>query len=188
MAQPIALQNQRPIMTFHVSDDSTSLTESPPTDATASNDTISRRDFLERALIGAAAATLLASCAKEDSGEVAKSDLVLATKRADGSWVLPNGGEIAPGTTLQFGFGKPEAPGILLSIAASGAAKLVAMDAICTHAGCTVQWQDDKKNLHCPCHNSRFDLKGKVLKGPATRPLPLYDVRIEGRDAILTAA
>lgn len=47
-----------------------------------------------------------------------------------------------------------------------------AMDAICTHLGCTVRLQPSGNEYRCPCHGSRFDLTGKVLQGPAARTLP----------------
>ena len=40
---------------------------------------------------------------------------------------------------------------------------------VCTHLGCTVE--EDGEEFSCPCHGSRFDHNGKVLKGPATREL-----------------
>ena len=47
---------------------------------------------------------------------------------------------------------------------------LYAISAICTHLGCTVSRQEDG-GFFCPCHGSRFDAQGKVLSGPAPRPL-----------------
>ncbi len=46
-----------------------------------------------------------------------------------------------------------------------------ALSSICTHRACKVQVQDDLTFL-CKCHGSRFDLDGKVTKGPAKRDLP----------------
>ncbi len=40
-----------------------------------------------------------------------------------------------------------------------------ALSLVCTHLGCTVTVTED--DLACPCHGSRFDRQGKVLKGPA---------------------
>jgi len=44
-----------------------------------------------------------------------------------------------------------------------------ALSLICTHLGCTVNVT--AAGLSCPCHGSRFDRQGRVLQGPADRPL-----------------
>jgi Rieske Fe-S protein len=44
-----------------------------------------------------------------------------------------------------------------------------ALDLVCTHLGCTVKVTGS--GLSCPCHGSRFDRQGRVLKGPADRAL-----------------
>jgi ubiquinol-cytochrome c reductase iron-sulfur subunit len=46
---------------------------------------------------------------------------------------------------------------------------------ICTHVGCPISlWEQQTHHLLCPCHQSTFDLadNGKVIFGPAHRPLP----------------
>jgi cytochrome b6-f complex iron-sulfur subunit len=52
--------------------------------------------------------------------------------------------------------------------------KLHALDARCTHEGCTVQYVATEGVIWCACHNARFDLDGRVLAGPPPRPLPRY--------------
>lgn len=47
---------------------------------------------------------------------------------------------------------------------------LYAISAICTHLGCTVSAPEGGE-FFCPCHGSRFDPAGKMLAGPAPRPL-----------------
>jgi len=50
-----------------------------------------------------------------------------------------------------------------------------AMSAVCTHLGCTVNPDAQTGNgFRCPCHGSIFDEDGRVLKGPAPKPLPCY--------------
>jgi cytochrome b6-f complex iron-sulfur subunit len=40
---------------------------------------------------------------------------------------------------------------------------------VCTHLGCTAE--SDGQEFACPCHGSRFDKDGALLKGPASRAL-----------------
>ncbi|WP_030766659.1 Rieske (2Fe-2S) protein [Streptomyces sp. NRRL F-2664] len=54
-----------------------------------------------------------------------------------------------------------------------------AFSAQCTHAGCVLD-KIDAGEGNCPCHGSRFEVAtGKVLRGPADRPLPEVPVRAE---------
>jgi cytochrome b6-f complex iron-sulfur subunit len=47
-----------------------------------------------------------------------------------------------------------------------------AMSAICTHLGCLSVWKPEAGVIGCPCHGSSFQRDGKVIAGPAPRPLP----------------
>jgi Rieske Fe-S protein len=55
-----------------------------------------------------------------------------------------------------------------------------AFSAICTHQGCHVNRVSGGR-IFCPCHGSVFDATtGRVLAGPAPRPLPRVAVSIRG--------
>jgi len=49
-----------------------------------------------------------------------------------------------------------------------------ALSAICTHLGCITQWKPELNLIACPCHGSRFNRDGLVVRGPAPRPLPHF--------------
>ena len=57
---------------------------------------------------------------------------------------------------------------------------LRAFSLVCTHLGCLVEWQKDKKEFYCPCHDGRFDEFGDVLAGPPPIPLEQYPVSVDG--------
>lgn len=54
--------------------------------------------------------------------------------------------------------------------------KIIAYSAVCTHLGCIIGWDDAQKRWECPCHGSRYDTQGKVLRGPTKRDLPRVEL------------
>ena len=59
--------------------------------------------------------------------------------------------------------------------------QFVAYDAVCTHAGCTVEYDPTQHDLVCPCHGAVYDPAhgAQVLAGPAPQPLAPLQVRID---------
>ena len=55
----------------------------------------------------------------------------------------------------------------------------LALSRKCTHLGCTVPWVSEEKKFVCPCHSSAFDIRGEVISSPAPRALDIYHVFIE---------
>ncbi len=51
-----------------------------------------------------------------------------------------------------------------------------ALSLVCTHLGCTVEQKDN--GFACPCHGSRYDSNGNVVRGPAQKPLRSLRVEI----------
>ncbi len=56
--------------------------------------------------------------------------------------------------------------------------KLKVLSSRCTHLGCKINHEYNLQLL-CPCHGSSFDLEGNVVKGPAVKPLQLYDYKLD---------
>jgi Rieske Fe-S protein len=85
--------------------------------------------------------------------------------------------ELASGEGKIFRVGKSA-----IAVSKSNDGQVQAFSAICTHLGCVIQYQPEKKLFHCNCHDSEFDLRGKNLSGPASMPLPSrrVEMRKEG--------
>ena len=61
-------------------------------------------------------------------------------------------------------------------------AGVFAYSAVCTHEGCTVQFNSASNNLQCACHGAVFDPfdGAKVVTGPTNQPLAKIKVATEG--------
>ena len=62
--------------------------------------------------------------------------------------------------------------------------KYYAIGSVCTHMGGPLEkGLLDGHEVQCPWHGSRFDLtSGQVKRGPAGRPEPAFEVKVEGSD------
>jgi menaquinol-cytochrome c reductase iron-sulfur subunit len=56
---------------------------------------------------------------------------------------------------------------------------------ICPHLGCRYNWHPKRNEFVCPCHGSVFAPDGKVLGGPAPRPLDTLPKKIENGDLMV---
>jgi menaquinol-cytochrome c reductase iron-sulfur subunit len=55
---------------------------------------------------------------------------------------------------------------------------LTVFSPICTHLGCHFKWNSQTRHFECPCHGSVWSIDGKVLGGPAPRPLDALPYKI----------
>jgi menaquinol-cytochrome c reductase iron-sulfur subunit len=56
---------------------------------------------------------------------------------------------------------------------------VVVFSPICPHLGCGFRWDSKDHRFKCPCHGSVYDMNGKVLAGPAPRPLDVLPSKVE---------
>ena len=64
----------------------------------------------------------------------------------------------------------------------TSASSVTVFSPICPHLGCSYDWDAGTSRFMCPCHGSVYTLDGRVVAGPAPRPLDTLPVEIrEGR-------
>lgn len=51
--------------------------------------------------------------------------------------------------------------------------------AVCSHLGCLVNYQREKKEFICPCHGGKYDLSGRNIAGPPPAPLARFPIVIQ---------
>ena len=105
----------------------------------------------------------LATPAKQSAALAAIKEVVIAKE------------QVPPvGTALRFAFGTR--PSLLIHLEDNS---LVCFDAVCTHLGCTVEFQPEHQWIHCACHGGTYDMKtGKNVAGPPPKPLNSYQVEV----------
>jgi len=55
----------------------------------------------------------------------------------------------------------------------------IALSLRCTHLGCSINWEENKKRFICPCHSSSFAINGEVENPPAPTALDYFPIKIE---------
>ena len=131
---------------------------------------VTRRNFIQLGLAALGAAWV---------GLFIQSRLFPAASTAKAQTVRFSLSELPVGGSKAFLYGG--APAIVLRTPES----IRAFSLICTHLGCTVQWQPEKGEFYCPCHDGRFDQFGEVTSGPPPVPLESLAVAVENDMVII---
>jgi cytochrome b6-f complex iron-sulfur subunit len=133
-----------------------------------------RRTFLKRLPVLSAG---LAGAATLSAGACAGAAYVTARQGA-GTLVVTRSAVGEGGAFVAFpGSTRP------IYIRRTGPNDFIALHAQCTHQGCQPEPVGDR--MICPCHGSEFSFGGDVLHGPAERPLPNFEVRVQGEDLLI---
>jgi Rieske Fe-S protein len=64
---------------------------------------------------------------------------------------------------------------------------VVAFTPQCTHLACAYHWEEKDSKFFCPCHNSVFAIDGKVVSGPAPRPLDRYVTKVDQGKVLISS-
>lgn len=87
---------------------------------------------------------------------------------------LKDAQKIPAGSALMFKFGA--APAMLIH---HSDGRWIALTAVCTHLGCTVQYEPQADRIHCACHGGVYDpYTGANVSGPPPKPLKVYKVAV----------
>ena len=141
------------------------------------NTSITRRRFCAEACQVASCATLATLLSACDHGSSPTSPSGMASKlgvlagQFTGSTVQARVAESALAEV--DGAALVESTAGLFLIARTSANTFSAIDAVCTHEGCTITGADGAVFV-CPCHGSRYSRSGQVLGGPAKASLRQY--------------
>src|SRR5687767_1318455 len=141
-----------------------------------SNARVTRRRFCTGACqvaSGATLATLFSACGSSSPASPSRmaSMLGVLSGRFTGSAVQVT----TAGSALADvgGAALVESTAGVFLIARTSASAFSAIEAVCTHEGCTITGADGAAYV-CPCHGSRYNRSGQVLAGPATSALRQY--------------
>jgi menaquinol-cytochrome c reductase iron-sulfur subunit len=53
------------------------------------------------------------------------------------------------------------------------------LTSICPHLGCTVPWNQEKKQFVCPCHGGTFSADGSRVSGPSQRGIDTLETSVQ---------
>lgn len=76
----------------------------------------------------------------------------------------------------------PQTPIGAVYLRRNGEKVVQALNVVCPHAGCFVDYNPALKGYHCPCHDSTFALSGKISSPSSPAPRGLDELEVEIRN------
>ena len=135
-----------------------------PTGAARGRMTITRRQLLRAGAIGAAGVAAGAAGIVLLKPEVADRQPIWddggGLVGPDGEWVqVASVSDVPVGQAMRFSTRAFD------GYVGYDNGQIRALQAVCTHMGCTLQFRPDWSDLRCPCHGASFDLSGALANG-----------------------
>lgn len=138
-------------------------------------DQVSRRTFCNRLLVTSSGLLVGASALRSVAANHV-SQLAYPPLRIEGAEGL------MPSSSLYFNYPSRTDPAILVR---SQAGEYYAFGQKCSHLGCSVYFDRNRRCLECPCHKGAFDADtGFVLHGPPTQPLDQIVLQMRAGGAV----
>lgn len=163
-----------------------------------------RRSFLYGVLTGSIGFLSLAALAyavrilQSGSDDAARSTIAqqpptpISTSTTSGTTPSTSGAiaqvsAVPSNSAVNFTIPSTNDPGVLVHL---DNGQFVAYDALCTHAGCQVDYDPSSKLLLCPCHGAAFDpaKQAQVVNPPANTPLAPVAIHIDSATGAITLA
>ncbi len=135
-------------------------------------DVKTRRAFL--AIAGVAGVCYAAALAYPVYRYLASPSEMALSAAAVTEVTLKDAQKLPAGSVLMFKFGA--SPAMLIH---HGDDRWIALTAVCTHLGCTVQYEPLADRIHCACHGGVYNAyTGANVSGPPPKPLKLFKVAV----------
>jgi len=136
------------------------------------SDLKTRRAFLAAA--GAAGLLYTAALAYPIYRYLASPNEMAMNATAVTEVTLKDAQKLPAGSVLMFKFGT--APAMLIHHVDE---RWIALTAVCTHLGCTVQYEPQADRIHCACHGGVYNpYTGANVSGPPPKPLKMFKVAV----------
>jgi len=131
-----------------------------------------RRAFLMAA--GAAGVCYAAALGYPVYRYLASPDEMALSASAVTEVTLKDAQKLPSGSALMFKFGP--SPAVLIHHTDG---RWIALSAVCSHLGCTVQYEPQMDRIHCACHGGVYNAyTGANVSGPPPKPLKLFKVAV----------
>jgi cytochrome b6-f complex iron-sulfur subunit len=138
----------------------------------ANGEAKTRRAFLAAA--GAAGVCYAAALAYPVYRYLASPSEMALSAAAVTEVTLKDAQKLPAGSALMFKFGP--SPAMLIH---HEDGRWIALTAVCTHLGCTVQYEPQADRIHCACHGGVYNpYTGANVSGPPPKPLRLFKVAV----------
>jgi cytochrome b6-f complex iron-sulfur subunit len=146
------------------------VTKLPATIVEEAGERNTRRAFLAAA--GVAGLAYTAALAYPIYRYLASPEEMAMSATAVTEVTLKDAQKLSKGSVLMFKFGS--SPALLIHHLDD---TWISMTAVCTHLGCTVQYEVQADRIHCACHGGVYNANtGANVSGPPPRPLKLFKV------------